>query len=235
MNWQDMVHEACIGLNVEPTITGLSMNEITGLKFLCPSELSEDQKRSITRHLPTGMNIKFEISPKITTIEYLQNLLRIVRIEYIGGEYNPHARHLRSFITAGALNLPEEGSILWSGFIQLLKKDGAVDEWELQCDDINGGSQVIRNNVKDFIPPTEEELQDFRKYSLKDTLSELIRGHKNMSDDTEKIGHPRHSKVVPHQEAKPERTTRINDDDILNLKISLETAQNVDDFLKGLE
>jgi hypothetical protein len=211
------------------------MNEITGLGFLCPSELSEDQKRSITRHLPTGMNIKFEIGPKITTIEYLQNLLRIVRIEYIGGEYNPHARHLRSFITAGALNLPEEGSILWSGFIQLLKKDGAVDEWELQCDDINGGSQVIRNNVKDFIPPTEEELQDFRKYSLKDTLSELIRGHKNMSDDTEKIGRPRHSKVVPHQEAKPERTTRINDDDILNLKISLETAQNVDDFLKGLE
>jgi len=219
--WQDYMIEACAGLNVEPSVTSQMNGQITGLEFRCPRELNSNEIESISRHLPSGMKATFVVSPKTATLEFLTQTMKLAGIRIVDGAYNASDRSLKMLLVdQGSVGLPEEDSLLWAGFIKFLKLDGAIDEWDIFCKNASGEVQVIQKDVKNFLPPSPEKVKAFMDGLLAD-MQEV----EQIERATQKVT----------QETKPERITRIGDDDITNLKISLETSQDVNDFLKGLE
>lgn len=217
--WQEIIHETCVGLNVEPSVTNRSKDEeVLEVEFRCPRELTRDEKRSILRHLPEGIETVFRVGPKNATLNFILSGMQMAGVHIEEIKYAIQDRALL-VTTVGQVAELQKNEIYLTGFLQMLQEDGAVDEWDIVCRDASGKDHVIHSDVKSFVPPSPKEMKAIMKKFVMGRLQSLVEKTK---DDT-------------RAEAKPERTTRISDDDVLNLKISLETAQDVNDFLKGLE
>jgi hypothetical protein len=91
--------------------------------------------------------------------------------------------------------------------------------------------------------PTHKSTQVAIK-RLKDFLSSIkgvVRGHIECQDKIIRFGNPQNARIkrretsrIQPEHNRPDRDTRINEDDILNLRIALESSKSFEEFLNNI-
>lgn len=233
-NWMDNLATLCLKFNVEAKVSEKTDNfGIKTMSFKAPRELAGEEKAALIRTMPVDIKSEFSVGPKEATIGILSTVfshfgIKIDKIDYDTEtrelEFNVHPVHVK--ITQDdeeheydAQLLPEDHPI-WENISWAFKHDGAIDTFKLVCEKL------------DFLL-----IKDIKNAKIPDDIQAALNRMEEFFEREQEGDDMRPEPVSKPNEVKleePKRITKINDDDLVNLKIALETCNDVDSFINSL-
>ena len=232
MNWRDLLYKVCAKFNVEPTISKRdpTTEAIKEIQFNCPKELSADERTVIIDPVPQGIEMKFEVAPKQSTVGRLNTALLMMGTKVEQVNYDPANRILevagRGLVInrdGEEMNLGEILTVLppdvWDHLSYCLKADGAIDSCKVSCDG------------HDFIMDVKNTKKPEHDINIENASQQFNPG---LSPDI--VGQQTAPSVLPSKPKVagkgPERDICPTKDEITNLTIDLENATSIDDVLR---
>ena len=211
MDWKDNLAVKCQQYQMELIIDGEQKQAV----IICPKKPTAKIEHDIIQDLPPGIKFDFVEAPRVSTLQGLG-----VLFGSFGIHLNPKIETKDSVFEATTTHPAVKENRFLKLVQMLLNKDPYFTSWKLV---ING--QVVLDNTSESI--VDEEIEAAMNDSSNEFGGDIIPVDKKAAPDKDAV-------QIMAKQTRPERVRIFSDDDMLNLRITLEACKSVDEFINSI-